>query len=266
MSSPILKTKLKRLVGPIGLAIIVFSPLVGWVVDSLKANAFLFRSPYSVNDVYLILIFAMLALIYETVYEGQQVTAIGDESKIIPNRNQSDYYEIWEEVRGFRDVELDALGHSFNTLWFNFIKKFLYEVVSNERHFNSVVIRLISTRPNPASFADIREYYESLDLGIASKIRVELYCVPSETLFFTGCCINKSALWISIREPHTVGKGNEHVREWRRSRGGTAEKMVNWFVGIMEFLARKASVEILHVQRSAQSQRKRPHGGSVAAP
>jgi hypothetical protein len=67
-------------------------------------------------------------------------------------------------------------------------------------------------------------------------------------LFFTGLCVNKSALWLSIREPHTVSKANEHVREWRRSCGGTAEKMVNWFVGVSEYLETKSNSETLRVE------------------
>jgi hypothetical protein len=164
------------------------------------------------------------------------------------NRNQSDYYEIWEEVRAYRDVRIDAVGHSFNTLWFNFIKKFLYEVISNEKHFDSVYIRLSSSKANPTSYNDIREFYASLDLSIARKIVISLHTMESDSLFFTGLCVNNNALWLSIREPHSVTKTNEHVREWRRSRGGTAEKMVNWYIGVADYLANKGTVEMLKVE------------------
>lgn len=247
MSSPSLRRRLERLLGPAALCVVVFAPFIGWIIDSLKASKLILENPYSLADFHLVLIIGLLTVIYETLQKRSDGEAVGDESKIIMNRNQSDYYEIWEEVRKYRDVEIDAVGHSFNTLWFNFIKKFLYEVISNEKHFDSVSIRLVSTKLNPGSYTDIREFYASLDMQVARKITISLNIVPSDTLFFTGLCVNKSALWLSIREPHTVSKTNEHVREWRRSQGGTAEKMVNWFVGIAEHLARKGPLEVLRV-------------------
>lgn len=250
MPSLTLRRRLERLVGPIGLLVVLFSPIVQWVSDSLKADRLIRQSPFSLSDVQLVLILSMLIVIYESINSRTEQSEVGDESKIIMNRNQSDYYEIWEEVRGYRDVEIDAVGHSFNTLWFNFIKKFLYEVISNEKHFDSVTIRLVATKSHPASYTDIREFYLSLDLSVARKITIHLVTVPSDTLFFTGLCVNKSALWLSIREPHSVTKANEHVREWRRSHGGTAEKMVNWYVGVADFLAGKGQSEILKVEPS----------------
>jgi hypothetical protein len=247
MSSPNLRYKLERLVGPIGLGVVLFTPIIMWLGDSFKADHIVKKNPYSLSDIHLALIIGLLTIIYESIRDRAETAGVGDESKIIMNRNQSDYYEIWEEVRAYRDVEIDAVGHSFNTLWFNFIKKFLYEVISNEKHFDSVSIRLVSSKPNPGSYTDIREFYASLDMQVARKITISLSCVPSDTLFFTGLCVNKSALWLSIREPHTVSKINEHVREWRRNDGGTAEKMVNWFVGIADYLSKRAPVEILRV-------------------
>lgn len=241
------KRRFVRLVGPIGLGLVVFLPLLTWAISSVKAAQLVPRNPYTLNDLYIGLVISLLIVIYEAVQDRGVGPAKGDESKIIMNRNQSDYYEIWEEVRAYRDVEIDAVGHSFNTLWFNFIKKFLYEVVNNEKHFDSVTIRLVSTKEKPGSYADIREFYSSLDLQIARKITISLNCVPSDTFFFTGLCVNKRALWLSIREPHTMSKVNEHVREWRRSQGGTAEKMVNWFDGIADYLVAKGPIDVLRV-------------------
>ncbi len=250
MSSRSLRPKLERLVGPIALAIVVFEPVVDWLVSSLQHGR-LANNPYSIDDVHLILIFALLVLIYEAITKQHEDDEVGDESKIIMNRNQSDYYEIWEEVRRFRAIEIDAVGHSFNTLWFNFLKKFLYEFIGNEKHFDSIYIRLVATKSEPASYRDIRDFYRSLDMQAARKVVISLNTVPSDMLFFTGLCVNKSALWLSIREPYSVVKVNEHVREWRRSDGGTAEKMVNWYVGLADYLSSKGTVELLKVGSSA---------------
>lgn len=244
MRFPTSRAKLERLLGPIALGLVILTPAIQWIIDSLKTSK-LPGNPYSANDAQMALVLAMLALIFEGVTRNPGDGSEGDESKIISNRNQSDYYEIWEEVRGFRNVDILAVGHSFNTLWFNFIKKYLYELASNEKHFDSVVITLIATGRDPGSFADIRSFYAKLELSLARKITINLHSHESDTLFFTGLCVNKSALWLSIREPFSVGKSNEHVREWRRSSGGTAEKMVNWYLGVAAFLTQSGGGETL---------------------
>jgi hypothetical protein len=245
MSFPIIRRKLARLIGPLGITIVVLQPLIDWGVQSIQQARLIARNPYAINDLYLVLVLVMLIVIHEAIQSRAGIGA-GDESKIIMNRNQSDYYEIWEEVRAYRDVQIDAVGHSFNTLWFNFIKKFLYEVLANEKQFESVTIRLVSTRSNPTSYADIRDFYARLDDAMKRRITIILCSVPSDTFFFTGLCVNKRALWLSIREPHTMPKVNEHVREWRRSQGGSAEKMVNWFDSIADYLAGRGPVAVLN--------------------
>ena len=247
--------RLPRLIGPIALTFVILSPAITWMAESLREDKFVSQNPYSIGDIHLAFIISLLIIIIEMLNLRQSTARIGDESKIILNRNETDYYEIWEEVRAHRDIKILAVGHSFNTLWFNFIKKFLNEVVSNERHWTSVEVRLISSHRDPGSYHDIRRFHGALEMHLARKITFHLSSVPSEHMFFTGLCVNNSALWLSIREPHRTVKLNEHVREWRRSAGGSAEKMVNWYIGVAEYLESLSSTEVLQAVASPDAPR-----------
>jgi hypothetical protein len=215
-------------------------PLIQWGFESIRASKLIVRSPYGLSEISLILLTSLLMVIHSKITEINVEKSTGDETKIIMNRNESDYYEIWREVRSFRDVSIEAVGHSFNTLWFNFIKKFLQEVISNTSAFDAVSVKLVSTVKERGAFDDILAFYGLLDSRSAERITIELIRVPPFMLFFTGLCVNKGALWLSIREPHRVVKPNEHVREWRRETSQSAEKIVNWYLGIVTFLESKS--------------------------
>lgn len=90
------------------------------------------------------------------------------------------------------------------------------------------------------AFEDITAFYKTLEAKLTKKLRIDLVYASTTPSFFTGLCVNKSALWLSIREPHRTNKANEHVREWRRGSSSSAEKMINWYIGIVEYLDSKA--------------------------
>src|SRR2546421_5151405 len=119
--------KLEGRIPRLAVIVVVGYPLLEWIIRSLKTGQILHENPYGLPEASLILITSLLMIIHSKVSEVNAAANPGDETKIIMNRNESDYYEIWTEVRSFRDVSIEALGHTFNTLWFNFIKKFLQE-------------------------------------------------------------------------------------------------------------------------------------------
>lgn len=229
-----------------GLAFVIVAlyPLLNWIVDSISAHQILKQNPYGLAEFNMLLLSAILLVIYKRV-DRENSDSAGDESKIIMNRNESDYYEIWQEVRSYREITIEALGHSFNTLWYNFIKKFLYEFMAHEEQFDSISIHLISTVENPSSFDDMIRFYKTLDAKLAKKLTIVLARTSAPPSYFTGLCVNRRALWLSIREPHKTSKVNEHVREWRRGSSPSAEKMVNWYIGIVEHLETGAKSRVI---------------------
>ena len=226
------------------LAAVVLPPLIEWLIECFRQERLIRRLPYSLNDVHLALFFVLLLVIYHGIQELQRKSAgSGDESHIISNRNQSDYYGIWDACRKNRTVRIEAFGHSFNTLWFNFIKKFLYEAAKTGEH-QRIEITLISTRKGANCFGDVRSFYEGLEAALKKKTSIRLVETEQPT-FFTGVSVNREILWLSIREPHSAKKENEHVREWTRGTSETASKMVDWFAGIIDYLQKNAPVEDL---------------------
>lgn len=241
-----LKVYIEKWLPRIALILVVFAPVFELGLEFLKTKALEIKNPYSSSDFYLILIFSVLELINEQIISEREVT--GDESNILLNRNQSDYYEIWEVCKKTRIVSIDAYGHSFKTLWFNFIRKFLNEAIINSNHYDKIKIRLVSTKKGFNCFNDIKEFYNNFTPELAKKIEIELAEV-NEMAFFTGICVNRDCLWLSIREPHTTNKINEHVREWRRKRNDTSAKMLDWFLGIMDYYLKKnQSVRLTYKQ------------------
>ena len=231
-----MKNKIKEIIEKwiprMALIIVIISPLIGWIIDFIQSKSERITIPYTEGEFNLILIFSVLDLIYEQIINKREV--IGDESNILLNRNQSDYYEIWEVCKKTRTVSIDAYGHSFKTLWFNFIRKFLNDVIINSNHYDKIEIRLVSTRKGNNCFFDVVEFYNSLTPEVAKKVKIKLIEVD-ELSFFTGICVNRDYLWLSIREPHRANKINEHVREWRRKNNDTSAKMLEWFLGIMDY-------------------------------
>ena len=231
-----MKNKIKEIIEKwiprMALIIVIISPLIGWITDFIQSKSERITIPYTEGEFNLILIFSVLDLIYEQIINKREV--IGDESNILLNRNQSDYYEIWEVCKKTRTVSIDAYGHSFKTLWFNFIRKFLNDVIINSNHYDKIEIRLVSTRKGNNCFFDVVEFYNSLTPEVAKKVKIKLIEVD-ELSFFTGICVNRDYLWLSIREPHRTNKINEHVREWRRKNNDTSAKMLEWFLGIMDY-------------------------------
>lgn len=231
-----MKNKIKEIIEKwiprMALIIVIISPLIGWIIDFIQSKSERITIPYTEGEFNLILIFSVLDLIYEQIINKREV--IGDESNILLNRNQSDYYEIWEVCKKTRTVSIDAYGHSFKTLWFNFIRKFLNDVIINSNHYDKIEIRLVSTRKGNNCFFDVVEFYNSLTPEVAKKVKIKLIEVD-ELSFFTGICVNRDYLWLSIREPHRTNKINEHVREWRRKNNDTSAKMLEWFLGIMDY-------------------------------
>lgn len=231
-----MKNKIKGLIENwlprMSLIIVTVAPLIDWAIECIRSKSQKITNPYSALDFHLILIFSVLNLIYEQIIDKRK--SIGDESNILLNRNQSDYYEIWEVCKKDRTVSIDAYGHSFKTLWFNFIRKFLNDVIINNSHYDNIDIRLVSTKKNNNCFSDVKDFYNSLASEVSKKIKIRLVEVD-ELSFFTGICVNRNYLWLSIREPHRTIKINEHVREWRRKNNDTSVKMLEWFLGIMDY-------------------------------
>lgn len=231
-----LKNILEKWIPKISLIIVIVSPLIDWIICFIQSKSKGVTNPYTAWDFHLILIFSVLNLIYDQVIDKRKI--IGDESNILLNRNQSDYYEIWEACKERRVVSIDAYGYSFKTLWFNFIRKFLNDVIINSNCYDTIEIRLVSTKKDSNCFSDIDDFYNTLTQDIAEKIRIKLVEV-NELSFFTGICVNKDYLWLSIREPQKTTKVNEHVREWKRKNNETSVKMLDWFLGIMDFYFEK---------------------------
>lgn len=237
-----IKGVIEKWIPRLALLIVTVAPLIEWVFGFFQSKSQKITNPYSAWDFHLILIFCVLNLIYEQIITKREI--IGDESNILLNRNQSDYYEIWEVCKKTRTVSIDAYGHSFKTLWFNFIRKFLNDVIINSNHYDKIEIRLVSTKKGNNCFSDITEFYNSLVPEVAKKIKIRLVEVD-ELSFFTGICVNRDYLWLSIREPHRINKINEHVREWRRKNNDTSAKMLEWFLGIMDYyLAKQQNVNL----------------------
>ena len=222
------------------LSILIAEPLTDPIFDVLRNGKLPDKFPYDFNDVRFISIALVLYFIYFFVKRQHDDEFPGDESKIIQNRNETDYYEIWNEVKIYQSVNIEAVGHSFNTLWFNFLKKVVYEVIEPRSGYEHVTITLISTGEAKASFGDIRKLFESLDDASAKKVSFKLVNHPSSTMFFTGLSVNRNALWLSLREPHKVIKSNEHVREWRRNHSQSAGMVLNWYGGIVDHLTSTA--------------------------
>lgn len=223
----------------VALLLVILEPILSWLVSAFQSSEFVLKNPYTTWDVHLVLIFCILNVIYSEMI--REKTVIGDESNILLNRNQSDYYEIWEACKKNRTVSIEAYGHSFKTLWFNFIQKFLNEVVINSNHYDKVSVILVSTRRGKNCFSDISSFYNGLAPELAKKIDIKLVEVDEMT-FFTGICVNSDYLWLSIREPHRANKSNEHVREWTRKNNDTSAKMLDWFLGIIRYYLDKESV------------------------
>lgn len=93
-----MKNKIKGLVENwmprMSLIIVTVAPLIDWVIAGIQSNSKKITNPYSAWDFHLILIFSVLNLMYEQIIDKRE--NVGDESNILLNRNQSDYYEIWE--------------------------------------------------------------------------------------------------------------------------------------------------------------------------
>lgn len=227
-----LKKNIECLIPKISLIIVTLEPILSWMISAIESGEFVLKNPYTTWDFNLVLIFCSLNIIYSKILSEKSET--GDESNILLNRNQSDYYEIWEACKKNRTVTIEAYGHSFKTLWFNFIRKFLNEVLINSNHYDNVKIVLVSTRKGNNCFSDIESFYKGLSPEIARKVTVEMVEVDQMS-FFTGICVNQDYLWLSIREPHSAIKTNEHVREWMRENNETSAKMLDWFLGIIQY-------------------------------
>lgn len=217
------------------IVIVLLAPIVKWLVECIQQDKLLWAQPYSLNDIHLAFIFSLLSLIYYEVRRKQ--TSGGDESRIIPNRNRGDYDSIREACLSGRSVRIEALGHSFNTLWFNFIKRFVYEVIRQPDKVQHVEITLISTRKGKNCFPDVKTFHGGLEESLKSRVSFNLVEIDRET-FFTGVCVNREILWFSLREPFSSTRANEHVREWARWNNETSMKMVDWFTGIVDYLLR----------------------------
>lgn len=227
-------------------SLLVFEPLFDPLIDFLQDGTLPTAFPYKFNDVQFILVALMLYSIYRLVQAKQASDYPGDQSKIILNRNETDYYEIWAEIKHYQSVKIEAVGHSFNTLWFNFLKKVVNEAIEPRSIYENIEITLVSTGDATTSFGDIRKLYESLDEASAKKVTFNLVTCPSNTMFFTGLSVNRNSLWLSLREPHKVIKSNEHVREWRRTHSTSAAQVLNWYSGIVDHLTETSgSVEVL---------------------
>lgn len=234
-----IKEYFNKWISRIALGIVVLAPIIEWVIQRIKTKPEGLTNPYTMGDFHLILIFSVLNLIYEQISTKKEV--VGDESNILLNRNQSDYYEIWEVCKKSRQVAIDAYGHSFKTLWFNFVRKFLNEVIINSNHYDMVTIRLVSTKKGNNCFEDIKDFYNSLTPEVAKKVGIDLVEIDQMS-FFTAISVNHDYLWMSIREPHRTSKMNEHVREWKRKNNETSAKMLEWFSGIMDYYCEKEPV------------------------
>lgn len=227
-------------------SILIFEPLFDPLIDFLQDGSLPEKFPYQFSDIQFVLVTLMLYSIYQILKEKQKESYPGDQSKIIMNRNETDYYEIWAEIKHYQSVKIEAVGHSFNTLWFNFLKKVVNEAIEPRSIYDNIEITLVSTGDASTSFGDIRKLYESLDDASAKKVKFNLVTQPSDTMFFTGLSVNRNALWLSLREPHKVIKSNEHVREWRRTHSSSAAQVLNWYSGIVDHLeATSSSVEVL---------------------
>ena len=86
-----LKVYIEKWLPRIALILVVFAPVFELGLEFLKTKALEIKNPYSSSDFYLILIFSVLELINEQIISEREVT--GDESNILLNRNQSDYYD-----------------------------------------------------------------------------------------------------------------------------------------------------------------------------
>lgn len=238
-----IKSVIEKWIPRVALIIVIVAPLIDWVIGFVQSKSVEIRNAYTSLEFHFILIFSVLDLIYEQIIAKRE--GIGDESNILLNRNQSDYYEIWEVCKKTRMVSIDAYGHSFKTLWFNFIKKFLNDVVINSNHYDKIKIRLVSTKKGNNCFSDIKEFHSMLEPEVSQKIEIKLVEVD-ELSFFTGICVNRDYLWLSIREPHRTNKINEHVREWKRKNNETSAKMIEWFLGIMDYYFEKTSESVIY--------------------
>lgn len=228
-----IKHKIEKFIPKLSLIIITIEPFIDWLINCIKTGKYNITDIYTMWDIHLVFIFYILNLIYDSILNHSK-EQYGDESNILLNRNQSDYYEIWEACKGNRNIKIDAYGHSFKTLWYNFIKKFLNESIININNFDQIQIKLISTQKNNNCFEDIIDFYNTLPPNISSKIKIFLTEVD-ELTFFTGICVNNDYLWLSIREPHSTNKTNEHVREWKRKNNVTSVKIIDWFLGIIKY-------------------------------
>lgn len=230
---------IEHIIPRIALIVVILEPILSWIFVMIQNNEFVLKNPYTAWDFHLVLIFCILNVIYSQMLSEKAES--GDESNILLNRNQSDYYEIWEACKKNRTVTIEAYGHSFKTLWFNFIRKFLNEVVINSNHYDNVNVILVSTKKGNNCFPDISSFYNGLAPENAKKITIKLTEVDTMA-FFTGICVNRDYLWLSIREPHSAIKSNEHVREWTRKNNDTSAKMLDWFLGIIQYYTDKESV------------------------
>lgn len=227
-----LEDYIKKVLPRISLIIVCLAPVIDWIINFFQSKNRVLSNPYSSTDFNLILLIALLNLIHDKLNAKEENR--GDESNILLNRNQSDYYEIWEVCKKNRKVTIEAYGHTFKTLWYNFIKKFLNDAIINNNYCDYINIRLVFTRKEKNCYDDIIDFYDLLDNSAASKLRIELV-ENDEVTFFTGICINREYLWLSIREPFKVNKTNEHVREWRKNNNITSKKIINWFIGIIDY-------------------------------
>ena len=118
-----LEDYIKKVLPRISLIIVCLAPVIDWIINFFQSKNRVLSNPYSSTDFNLILLIALLNLIHDKLNAKEENR--GDESNILLNRNQSDYYEIWEVCKKNREVTIEAYGHTFKTLWYNFIKKFL---------------------------------------------------------------------------------------------------------------------------------------------
>lgn len=237
-----IKDKLEKWLPKISLILVILYPVIKWLYESISNMKIIYSNPYTIDNINIALIFGILNLIYRKLLEGKKDG--GDESKILQNRNQSDYYEIWEACQKQRNISIDAFGHTFKTLWFNFIQKFLNEVIKNYNHYDTIKITLVSTNSSKNCFPDIIDFFDSLDPNVAKKITINLLSAD-QISFFTGICVNEDTLWLSIREPHSREKANEHVREWKRKDSETSKKMIDWFLGIIKYYITSTTIKTL---------------------
>lgn len=239
-----IKNRIENWIPKIALTIVTIQPLIDWGINYINFGTCEIKNIYTLWDTHIIFIFCILNLIYDKL-NVQKTKYVGDESNILLNRNQSDYYEIWDVCKKNRSVTIEAYGHSFKTLWHNFIKKFLNDAIINPNNYDHIKIRLISTQKNDNCFSDIASFYNTLSPNISQKIKID-FTEVNEISFFTGICVNKEYLWLSIREPYSINKINEHVREWQRKNNITSEKMIEWFLGIIEYYFNTYNVHSLY--------------------